>query len=177
MGHQKPKFDLTSSNSPRDLKLGSHNAFWTAQRRVISSCQRRRNLGVFVAHVHPASPQSIMRSFTADLRKQGWLITVLRASYPDFGDSVDDCAVILLGIHSATARGAERLVVPMPPRTDPPRMSTHLLDEYNQPCYAVSYARDEQAFVLDENQLRADRPLHVGQWHLKSPIYLQKTAM
>jgi hypothetical protein len=55
-----------------------------------------------------------VRTFNQELLADGWPLSSFPAYYPDFGDSIDSTANIILGVHSSTGATEEpTLIVPL----------------------------------------------------------------
>ena len=142
-------------HSPRDMRGQSHPTFWRHQATIIIEARKRRGLHILFAHIHDATPAKLLKLFSNKLQSDGWLLTMVNVSFPDFGDAIDGNANILLGIHSAVCDAPKPLNVATPPFASGGRIDDFILKEFNKETYMVSWGRDTPFFASDDNQLKS----------------------
>ena len=101
--------------SPRDMPPQQHDFFWIYQLQIIRDCHQRFGLHSLIIHVNDICPNGPMRTFNQELLTDGWLLSNFQVYYPDFGNSIDSTAAIVLGIHSSTGATEEPTLI-LPPQ-------------------------------------------------------------
>ena len=145
---------------PRTLRYNSHTTFWRLQGNIIQACRHRRSLQVFVAHLHPSTPFSVMASFRARMRDDGWLLTTVDTFFPDFGDSIDCSTRIVIGLHKTTSPSARKVLLPPPPKSTCLKIADFLYTDFNRSEYVCAYGKSSPGFASENNSFRAVNPVH-----------------
>ena len=121
--------------------------FWQLQTSIISQLRLVRSLSIVVAVVHPDNDGRSIKTFSSNLKSNGWVVSSADVSYPDFGDSITGSCRLILGIHSSCAASVEPLLLKHPPAVPPRPLARFLWEPFNRPEHSISLARDDPNFV------------------------------
>jgi hypothetical protein len=83
--------------------------FWQLQTSIISQLRHVRNLNIVVAIVHPDNDGRSVKTFSTNLKSNGWVVSSSDVSYPDLSDSITGSCWLILGIHLSCAASVEPL--------------------------------------------------------------------
>ncbi len=106
-----------------------------------------RSLSVVVAVVHPDNDGRSVKTFSSNLKSNGWVVSSTDVSYPDFGDSITGSCRVILGIHSSCATSVEPLLLKHPPAVPPRPLARFLWEPFNRPEHSISLARNDPNFA------------------------------
>ena len=137
-------------HSPRVMRAQSHPTFWRHQATVILEARRRRGLHVIFLQIHDATPATLLKTFSRKLVDDGWVLTTVTPSFPDFGDSIDGNATIIIGIHNSVESDGKPLSVAKPPLSSPSRIEDFIIKDFNKENYIVSWGRETPFFAGDD---------------------------
>ena len=94
-------------------------AFWLEQVQLIRLLRIKRQLIAFGGFVHPSCNLSFVEKFSRILHRDKWIITQQDVKYCDFGDSIDNSAVFVFGIHKVATENHSKLLITNPPSQAP----------------------------------------------------------
>ena len=82
---------------------------------IIKALQLKKDIVIFTAHIHPECDPTPVTAFKKSLKQGGWILSKHDVYYPDFGDSVADSAMLIMGIQRTCSQYNMPIVCPTPP--------------------------------------------------------------
>ena len=82
---------------------------------------------IFVAHIHPECEITPIAAFKKSLKRGGWTLYEHYIFYPNFGDSVADSAMFIIGIQRTFSNNKAPILCPTP---TPPAVTGRTLWEF-----------------------------------------------
>jgi hypothetical protein len=132
-------------------------AFWSLQASIIAQLQAIQKLCMFVAFVHPDHDSRSVSKFITQLSNSGWVISSMKCSFPNYGDSVVGTTTIIVGVHMNTQSKVNTLIFRTPPSSQPLPLAAFVWQPFNKKEYGLSFAREDTLFNNDSMP-----PLHVA---------------
>jgi hypothetical protein len=128
-------------------KAADSRSFWQLQASIILQSRIIRNLCVFIGIVPFQHDKRPVKQFVSSLEQGKWILSFLDARFADYGDSIDDRAHIILGVHSLCDSNVKPMHLPIPPSTTIAPLGSFLWEEpFNCRTYAVSLSRHSSNF-------------------------------
>ena len=141
----------------RFLSRDTERRFWSVQAAIVRALREHRSLIIVWAFVHPSCDRTLVKGFNRALRRTGWIISLTDVYYPDFGDSVADSGVFLMGTHKGASSIHTELNITTPPAIRPLDLSSFVYRPFNSKEYAISLARHQDGF--DDDGFSAQDPV------------------
>jgi hypothetical protein len=96
--------------------------------------------------MHPDHNGRSVKTFSSNLKSNGWVLSSTDVFYPDLGDTIAGSCCLIIAIHSSCTSTVNPLLLKWLPS-----VPTHLLGEFiwepfNWPEHAISLARDNADF-------------------------------
>ncbi len=102
-----------------------------------------------MAFVHPDHDcHAVSQAFVKCLRIDGWVITNVPVSHPNFGDSFIGHCRLIVAIHLNTKPKCEAFALHTPPLVLPKPLARFLWEPFNTPKHAISFSKDDPSFNL-----------------------------
>jgi hypothetical protein len=121
-------------------------AFWAIQTSIVTQLQAIRKLRMFVAFVHPDHNCRSVSKFVTQLSTLGWVISSMKCSFPDYGDSVIGTTTVVVGVHSNSQSKVNALSFRTPPAPKPLPLAAFVWQPFNKKQYGLSFAREDSSF-------------------------------
>ncbi len=122
------------------------HAFWSIQASIVTQMHLIRKLRLFVAFVHPDHDGRSVAKFIAQLSHSGWVISLMKCYFPDYGDSVVGTTTIIVGVHTNTQPKVKKVMLCTPPSGKPLPLSNYLWQPFNKTEYRISLSKDDPSF-------------------------------
>ena len=88
-----------------------------------------------MAHIHPATPKSVIRIFTQRLGKEQWLLTTIKIRSSDFCDSIDGGCTVIYGVNTNSHEHTTPINLPEPPKSHPQPIAECIYKPFNRTEY------------------------------------------
>jgi hypothetical protein len=121
-------------------------AFWSLQASIIAQLQAIQKLRMFVAFVHPDHDSRSISKLVTQLSNSGWVISSMKCSFLDYGDSVVGTTTIVVGVHMNTRSKVDTLMFRTPPSSQPLPLAAFLWQPFNKKEYGLSFDREDTSF-------------------------------
>ncbi len=102
-----------------------------------------------MAFVHPDHDCHVVsQSFAKRLCIDGWVITDVPVSYPNFGDSFIGHCQLIVPVHLNTKPKCEAFALHSPPSVPPKPLPQFLWAPFTTPEHAILFSKDDPSFNL-----------------------------
>ena len=102
-------------HSHRFLQSSTRPKFWKTQASIIKALQCQQGLVVFTATIHPEWDLTPVTAFKNSLKHGGWILSDHNIYYPNFGDSIADSAMFIMGVQRTCSQYNIPIICPIPP--------------------------------------------------------------
>jgi hypothetical protein len=133
-------------HSHRFLLSSTQSKFWKTQSAIIKALQLQRGMMIFIAHVHPECDITPITAFKGTLKRGGWSLSEHYVYYPNFGDSVADSAMFIIGVQRACSSSKAPIVCPTPPAVAGKKLGDFAYLPFNLREMCVSPASTDASF-------------------------------
>ena len=146
---------IAENNLPFDIVLAANvsvhgRSFVYLSTKCPCDYHQRHGLHSIVIHVNNTCPNGTVQTFNQELVVDGWLLSNFPVYYPDFGDSIDGTAKIVLGIYSSTG-ATEEPTLTVPPATPVTPIDSFILCEFHKENYILYWIPDSVLFQHPAN--------------------------
>jgi hypothetical protein len=123
--------------------------YWDIQFNIVRQLHIICALSIVVVFVHPDHDCcTVLQSFFKRLHANGWVITDVPVSYPDFGESLIGRCRLIVAIHSNTEPNCKAFAIHTPPSVPLRPITQFLWAPFNMPEHAILFAQDDPLFNL-----------------------------
>ena len=102
--------------------------------------------------IHPDNDGRSVKTFSSNLKSNGWVLSSTDVFYPDLGDTIAGSCRLIIAIHSSSTSTVNPLLLKRPPS-----VPTRPLGEF-RPEHAISLARDNADFNKQNSRLKVSNP-------------------
>ncbi len=100
--------------------------------------------------VHPDNDGQSIKTFTKNLKSNGWIVSSSDVSYPDLGNPFAGSCQLILGIHLSCPANVEPLLLKHPPAILSCSLAGFIWEPFNWPEHSISLARDDPSFATQD---------------------------
>jgi hypothetical protein len=139
---------LIHSNRYQTIETTSN--FWQLQTLIVPQLRQVQNLSIIIAMVHPDNDGRSIKTFTTNLKSNGWIVSSSDVSYPDLGNSIAGSCRLIFGIHSSCTANVEPLLLKHPPAIPSRPLAGFIWEPFDRPEHSISLARDDPGFATQD---------------------------
>jgi hypothetical protein len=124
-----------------------------------------QQLNLFVAFVHPDHDGRPVFKFSSQLKSSGWVLSMTKCFFPDFGNSITGRALLIVGVHDSTQSKVEPVLFRIPPSPRPLPLAAFIWQQFNKQEYSVSFAKEDSSFTSKSNNGISATSPSAQYWH------------
>jgi hypothetical protein len=102
------------------------SAFWALPTSIVTQMHAIQSLSLFVAFVHLDHNSQSALHFINNLSQTGWVTSLMRMEFTNYGDTIIGHTTIIVGIHSSTESSVEKFQFKTPPSKLPLHLNSLL---------------------------------------------------
>ncbi|KAL3787769.1 LOW QUALITY PROTEIN: hypothetical protein HJC23_009820, partial [Cyclotella cryptica] len=154
--------DFFIAHCPSSISTQQRSQWFCTIASLIINCRCRHGLQLFCL-LTPSKLEGIHipSSFHETLKQDLWITSTTSLQFPTFGDSIDDTATALLGVHRSTQSSVDALYINTPPQARCRTIHDLIHTPFNESTYAVSFARSHMNRMSANDTLVAIDPVPV----------------
>ncbi|KAL3802962.1 hypothetical protein HJC23_011585, partial [Cyclotella cryptica] len=154
--------DFFIAHCPSSISTQQRSQWFRTIASLIINCRCRHGLQLFCL-LTPSKLEGIHipSSFHETLKQDLWITSTTSLQFPTFGDSIDDTATALLGVHRSTQSSVDALYINTPPQARCRTIHDLIHTPFNESHYAVSFARSHMNRMSANDTLVAIDPVPV----------------
>jgi hypothetical protein len=124
------------------------------QAAIISQLCLIRSLLIIIAVIHPDHNGRSAKSFSLNLRSNGWVISSTDVFYTDLGNTIAGSCCLIIAIHSSCALMVTPLLLKWPPLVPIRPIGEFIWEPFNWPEHAILLACNDADFDKQDLQLK-----------------------
>ena len=108
--------------------------------------------------IHPDHDGRSVKTFSSNLKSNGWVLSSTDVFYPDLGDTIAGSCRLIIAIHSSCTSTVNPLLLKRPPSVPTRPLGEFIWEPFNRPEHAISLARDDADFNKQDSRLKISNP-------------------
>ena len=108
--------------------------------------------------IHPDNDGRSVKTFSSNLKSNGWVLSSTDVFYPDLGDTIAGSCRLIIAIHSSCTSTVNPLLLKRPPLVPTRPLGEFIWEPFNRPEHAISLARDDADFNKQDSRLKVSNP-------------------
>ena len=108
--------------------------------------------------IHPDHDGRSVKTFSSNLKSNGWVLSSTDVFYPDLGDTIAGSCRLIIAIHSSCTSTVNPLLLKRPPSVPSRPLGEFIWEPFNRPEHAISLARDDADFNKQDSRLKVSNP-------------------
>jgi hypothetical protein len=141
-------------HSPRFQMSKTTTTFWQIQATIISQLRLIQLLSIIIAMIHPDHDGRSVKTFSANLKSNGWVLSSTDVFYPNLGDTIAGSCCLIIAIHSSCTSTVNPLLLKRPPLVPTHPIGEFIWEPFNRPEHAISLAHNDADFDKQDTQLK-----------------------
>ncbi len=108
--------------------------------------------------IHPDHDGCSVKTFSSNLKSNGWVLLSTDVFYPDSGDTIAGPNPFIIAIHSSCASTFNPLLLKQPLLVPPHPLGEFIWEPFNRPKHTLSLAWNDADFGTQDTRLRISTP-------------------
>ncbi len=108
--------------------------------------------------IHPDHDGRSVKTFSSNLKSNGWVLSSTDVFYPDLGDTISGSCRLVVAIHSSCTSTVDPLLLKRPPSVPLRPLREFIWEPFNRPEHAISLAQDNADFNKQDSRLKVSNP-------------------
>ncbi len=104
--------------------------------------------------IYPDHDVRSVKTFSLNLKSNGWVLSTTDVFYPDLGDTIPGSYHLIIDIHSSCASMVNPLLLKRPPSVLTRPIGKFIWEPFNRPEHAISLACNNADFDKQDTQLK-----------------------
>ena len=109
---------------------------------------------MIIAMIHPDHDGRSVKTFSSNLRSNGWVISSTNVFYPDLGNTIAGSCRLIIAIHSSCTSTINPLHLKRPPLVPTHPIGEFIWEPFIRPEHAISLTCDDADFDKQDSRLK-----------------------